>query len=49
VHLVPVNDKIGDYGPELIAQLRQAGVRATLDGRNEKLGAKLRRAQSVPP
>jgi threonyl-tRNA synthetase len=45
VRLAPINDKIGDYGPELLAQLRQAGVRATLDDRNEKLGAKLRRAE----
>ncbi len=45
VRLVPINDKIGDYGPELLKQLREAGVRATLDDRNEKLGAKLRRAE----
>ena len=45
VRLVPINDKIGDYGPELLQQLRDAGVRVTLDDRNEKLGAKLRRAE----
>ncbi len=45
VRLLPINDKIGDYGPELLKQLRDAGVRATLDDRNEKLGAKIRRAE----
>ena len=45
VRLAPINDKIGNYGPELLEQLRAAGVRATLDDRNEKLGAKLRRAE----
>jgi threonyl-tRNA synthetase len=45
VRLAPISDKIGDYGPQLLKQLRDAGIRATLDDRNEKLGAKLRRAE----
>ncbi len=45
VRLAPISDKIGDYGTQLLKQLRDAGIRATLDERNEKLGAKLRRAE----
>jgi threonyl-tRNA synthetase len=45
VRLVPVSEKTLDYGRELLALLQAAGVRATLDGHNDKLGAKIRRAE----
>ena len=45
VRLVPISDKTLDYGQSLLAQLRTAGVRAVLDEHNDKLGAKIRRAE----
>ena len=45
VRLVPISDKVIDYGRDLFNQLRNAGVRVTLDEHSDKLGAKLRRAE----
>ena len=45
VRLVPISDKVNDYGRELLGLLKAAGVRATLDERSDKLGAKIRRAE----
>jgi threonyl-tRNA synthetase len=45
VRLVPISDKVLDYGRDLLAQLKAAGVRATLDEHSDKLGAKIRRAE----
>ena len=45
VRLVPISDKVLDYGSSLLAQLQAAGARATLDGHSDKLGAKIRRAE----
>jgi threonyl-tRNA synthetase len=45
VRLVPISEKTLDYGNELLGQLRAAGVRASLDEHNDKLGAKIRRAE----
>ncbi|MFH1498271.1 MAG: threonine--tRNA ligase [Verrucomicrobiota bacterium] len=45
VRLVPISEKTLDYGRELLAQLRDAGVRVVLDEDSDKLGAKLRRAE----
>ncbi len=45
VRLVPISEKTLDYGKDLLAQLRAAGVRAVLDEHNDKLGAKIRRAE----
>ncbi len=45
VRLVPISDKVLDYGTGLLAQLQAAGARATLDGHSDKLGAKIRRAE----
>ncbi len=45
VRLVPVSEKTLDYSRELLAQLREAGVRASVDEHNDKLGAKIRRAE----
>jgi threonyl-tRNA synthetase len=45
VRLVPVSEKTLDYGSELLAQLKAAGIRASLDEHNDKLGAKIRRAE----
>ncbi len=45
VRLVPISDKVQAYGDGLLAQLKAAGVRATLDAHSDKLGAKIRRAE----
>ena len=45
VRLVPISDKQLDYAHALRAQLHAAGVRATVDEHNDKLGAKIRRAE----
>ncbi len=45
VRLVPISEKTLDYGRGLLDQFRASGVRATLDEHNDKLGAKIRRAE----
>jgi threonyl-tRNA synthetase len=45
VRLVPISDKVNDYGRGLLDQLKAGGVRATLDEHSDKLGAKIRRAE----
>ncbi|MSU70264.1 MAG: threonine--tRNA ligase [Opitutaceae bacterium] len=45
VRLVPISEKTTDYGRELLAKLKAAGVRVTIDEHNDKLGAKIRRAE----
>jgi threonyl-tRNA synthetase len=45
IRLVPVSEKTLDYGRDLLGRLRGAGIRAALDEHNDKLGAKIRRAE----
>ncbi|MBP6506051.1 MAG: threonine--tRNA ligase [Opitutaceae bacterium] len=45
VRLLPISDKVEEYSRALHAKLKAAGCRATLDEHNEKLGAKIRRAE----
>ncbi|HZZ56649.1 MAG TPA: threonine--tRNA ligase [Opitutaceae bacterium] len=45
VRLVPISEKNADYGRQLLAELKGAGVRASLDEHSDKLGAKVRRAE----
>ena len=42
---MPISEKQLDYGRDLLTQLKAAGVRAILDEHNDKLGAKIRRAE----
>ena len=37
-----ITDQQGDYAREVQAELREAGIRADLDDRNEKIGYKIR-------
>jgi len=47
VKVIPVNPEFqSDYGEEITKQLQEKGVRAELDSRNEKLGYRLREAQT---
>jgi threonyl-tRNA synthetase len=43
--VLPLSEKFADYGAEVGAKLRAAGVRVEVDASNEKLGAKIRNAQ----
>lgn len=43
--VLPVSEKFGEYAKKVVEQLRDAGFRAHLDDRNEKLQAKIRDAQ----
>jgi threonyl-tRNA synthetase len=43
--VLPVSEKFLGYGEEVRAALAEAGLRAELDARNEKLGYKIREAQ----
>ncbi|MDE3084638.1 MAG: threonine--tRNA ligase [Verrucomicrobiota bacterium] len=43
--LLPISEKVFDYGRKLLGELKAAGVRATLDEHSDKLGAKIRRAE----
>ena len=45
VRVLNVTDRQEGYGKELAAELRELKVRAEFDGRNEKLGYKIREAQ----
>ncbi len=45
VRLVPISDKVIDYGQSLLSQLKSAGIRASMDEHSDKLGAKIRRAE----
>ena len=44
--VLPVSDRFMDYGREVTRRLSDAGVRVELDERSEKLGYKIRDAQT---
>src|SRR5699024_10409842 len=47
VEVIPVSSEIqGDYARDVTEKLKEAGIRAELDDRNEKLGYRLREAQT---
>ena len=47
VCVIPVNSEFqGEYGQEITKMLKEAGIRVELDDRNEKLGYRLREAQT---
>ena len=43
--VLPLSEKFVEYGREVEARLKAAGLRAAIDESNEKLGAKIRTAQ----
>jgi threonyl-tRNA synthetase len=43
--VLPIADRHNDYGADVVARLREAGVRAELDGRSESVGRKIREAE----
>ncbi|HIW70679.1 MAG TPA: threonine--tRNA ligase [Candidatus Limosilactobacillus merdipullorum] len=47
VHIIPVSDdKHGEYAEKVAKQLKAANIRAVVDHRNEKMGYKIREAQT---
>ncbi|MFO0959398.1 MAG: threonine--tRNA ligase [Isosphaeraceae bacterium] len=45
VRVLPISDKVADYAGTVLKQLLAAGLRAAIDSRPEKIGAKIRDAQ----
>ena len=45
VRILPITDRINDYAESVRAECARAGLRAKLDDRSEKIGAKIRDAQ----
>jgi threonyl-tRNA synthetase len=45
VRVLPITDRVGAYAEEVGARCGRAGLRARVDGRGEKIGAKIRDAQ----
>lgn len=45
VRILPITDRHHDYARQLLGQLEAGGIRAELDGRNEKVNYKIREAQ----
>jgi threonyl-tRNA synthetase len=43
--VIPISRAFNDYAEQVTARLREAGIRAELDGRDEKVGYKIREAQ----
>ncbi|WP_418752514.1 threonine--tRNA ligase [Frisingicoccus sp.] len=50
VKVLPISDKYMDYAQDVLAQLNEAGIRAEIDTRAEKIGYKIREArlQKIP-
>jgi threonyl-tRNA synthetase len=45
VRVLPISDKVAAYGDSVLQALKTAGIRASVDHRPEKIGAKIRDAQ----
>lgn len=46
VRILPINDNLIPYADEIYAQLKALQIRCTIDNHSEKLGAKIRQAES---
>ncbi|NOZ94007.1 MAG: threonine--tRNA ligase [Acidobacteria bacterium] len=47
VRVLPITDAVNDYAESVVAKLREAGIRASLDRRSEKLGFKIREGETM--
>ena len=45
VTVLPITDRVNGYAQKVAAELREAGLRAELNVRSDKIGAKIRDAQ----
>lgn len=43
--VLPISDKYLDYAGKVLEDLKEAGIRAEIDSRAEKIGYKIREAQ----
>ena len=50
VRVLPISDKYMEYGRKVLAELKEAGIRAEIDTKAEKIGYKIREArlQKIP-
>ena len=46
VTILPISEKFNDYSYNVLAKLKAAGIRATIDARYEKIGRKIRDAET---
>ncbi len=46
VKVLPISDKYADYAKTVLEELDEAGIRAEIDTRSEKIGYKIREAQT---
>ncbi len=46
VKVLPISDKYAEYGEKVLKALKDAGIRAEIDTRSEKIGYKIREAQT---
>jgi threonyl-tRNA synthetase len=46
LRIIPISDKYLGYANEVLARFRQAGIRAEVDERTEKMGYKIREAET---
>ena len=47
VRILPITDRANKYATKILEKLKNIGIRATLDDRNEKVGYKIREASSL--
>ncbi len=45
VRILPISEKFNDYAQKVLAGLQENGILATIDGRSEKIGFKIREAR----
>ncbi|MBQ4259083.1 MAG: threonine--tRNA ligase [Lachnospiraceae bacterium] len=45
VRILPISEKFNDYAQKVLAELQENGILATIDGRSEKIGFKIREAR----
>jgi threonyl-tRNA synthetase len=50
IKVLPITDAFNEYAKQVVGELKQQGIRAVLDDRSEKIGAKIRDAemQKIP-
>ena len=50
VQVLPITDRAKEYGESILDSLKEKGIRAEIDNRNEKIGYKIRehKLQKVP-
>ena len=45
VRVIPISEKFNDYAQKVEAQMKEAGIRCSVDGRSEKMGYKIRESR----